>query len=416
MSIRKSFLSALSLFLFLGFLSAQNTNSPFSRYGFGTLDNDNQALGKTRAMGGIGFGLREKSMINPMNPASYSAVDTLNLLFDIGFSSTYTKFKENGVSQSNPNGSFDYVAMKFALKRNWGLAIGLMPYSKVGYSYGTYKEMRNKDGEKISYNTTYKGTGGLNTLFLGTGLSLGSDLSLGLNYKYVFGSIAHAGATTSSYSGFYPESTTENFYLNASSLDLGVQYQKKFGLKSKAILGAVFSNKSRFTNGEVSTLVYDGNETNGDTTNLKFDLPNTMGLGFTYTYDNRLTFGVDYQYQTWGKSNFLSKKDTLSNNSRISFGVEYLPSVLATSYFQAIRYRFGMQYSDSYLKLESGKLKNLGLTFGFGLPLRNQKSMLNIAFEAGKVITPSAISLSENYYKVSLDISFNELWFFKTKL
>lgn len=412
MSIRKTILSALSLMLFLSCLSAQNTNSPYSRYGFGALENG--ALGKSRAMGGIGYGLREKGLINPLNPASYSSVDTLNFIFDFGVSASYYSFKENGIHQVNPNGKLDFIAMKIPLKRYWGLALGLMPYSNVGYSFS---ETATTPVGEVESTITHTGTGGLNTLFLGTGISLGKNLSLGANLKYVFGSISYSGSviyTDTDIKSYYP---SENWYLGAPSLDLGVQYQNNFGKKGKVVLGASFTNASKFTLNDVYYVkLTPAVDTIEVTTQKAFDLPTTLGLGASYTYDNRFTIGLDYQTQSWSKSNFFGKSDTLTNNTRVALGMEYLPSLIASHYFQAVKYRFGVQYTDSYIKFDDGNLKNLGVTLGFGLPLRGQKSVLNIAFEAGKMITPKASYLSENYYKVSLDVAFNELWFFKRKL
>jgi len=169
MSIRKTLFAALSLFLLLSNVSAQNTNSVYSRYGYGILDNP--ALGKSRAMGGIGYGLRDNGSINMLNPASYSAVDTMNFVFDFGVSSSYSRFEENGQKQSNPNGKFDYVAMKIPLKKYWGATLGLVPYSNVGYSFSSDETTSTGD---VNYTKTYQGSGGLNAVFLGTGISLGT--------------------------------------------------------------------------------------------------------------------------------------------------------------------------------------------------------------------------------------------------
>jgi hypothetical protein len=413
MPIHKMFFAALSLLLFWGNLSAQNTNSPYSRYGFGTLEN--QIMGKSRAMGGIGYGLRENGIINPLNPASYSAVDTMNLLFDFGLSASYYNFKEDGSSQGDLNAGLDYLGMKIALKPNWGLALGLMPYSKVGYSFGDSYTTRDMDNKKITYDKSYGGSGGLNTLFLGSSAMLGDNLSLGFNFKYIFGEIAHYTSISSTYSGFSSQYFSQNWYLNALSLDLGAQYEIKFGKKRKVIIGAVFTRKSSFIRRSVYEFTI-ANDTTDNTKKYTFGLPNTLGVGFTYTYDNRLTVGMDYQMQAWSKSSYFNKKDSLSDNTKISFGLEYLPSLITTNYFQAIKYRFGMQYADSYIKFPDGSIKSVGVTLGFGLPLKGQRSSLNVSFEAGKLIVPNSSYISENYYKLALDVAFNELWFFKRKL
>src|SRR5665647_1873701 len=119
MSIRKLLPATLFLLLTLQTLLAQNTNSTYSRYGYGYLETP--AMGKTRAMGGIGYGIHDRGLINVLNPASFADVDTMNMLFDFGLSAQLTSFKEGAVNQYNPNAYLDHVGMKFALKPKWGV-------------------------------------------------------------------------------------------------------------------------------------------------------------------------------------------------------------------------------------------------------------------------------------------------------
>ena len=55
-----------------------NTNSPYTRYGYGELVDVNSA--EQRAMGGTAIGMRNGSSINAANPASYSAVDSTTFI------------------------------------------------------------------------------------------------------------------------------------------------------------------------------------------------------------------------------------------------------------------------------------------------------------------------------------------------
>jgi hypothetical protein len=405
-------LAAFLLLLIFGSLSAQNTNSLYSQYAFGSLETP--AFGKSRAMGGIGIGLRDNGQINPANPASYSAVDTTNFLFDFGMSAQLTRLKEGGTVQYNPNGYLDYVGMKFALKPHWGVAMGLMPFTKVGYSYSIEEENAFETETNIVTDVkSFSGSGGLNALFLGTSFNLCKGLSLGANLKYIFG--ANTNIRTVTYDDDLYNTAYFYHYLFSKTIgyDLGLQYEHQVGKKGSLVVGAVFSQYAPF-----EARSYDV-EISADTLETRkgynYALPQSLGLGLSYNWDRRLTFGLDYQQQLWSDCEYQSVSDSLKNSTRVAFGLEYLPSLLADHYFQAVRYRAGFNYTDTYLKAP-GHLKNVGLTFGFGLPLRAQKSMLNIGFEVGKVIIPNASFISETYYKVSLDMSFNELWFFKRNL
>ena len=73
-------LSVFLLMILSGVTVAQNnTNSPYTRYGYGQLAE--QGSGNSRAMGGIAYGLRDRYQINFANPASYTAVDSLTFIF-----------------------------------------------------------------------------------------------------------------------------------------------------------------------------------------------------------------------------------------------------------------------------------------------------------------------------------------------
>ncbi|HET9570986.1 MAG TPA: hypothetical protein VFP20_06225 [Bacteroidales bacterium] len=412
MSIRKLLPTALLLLLTLQTLLAQNTNSTYSRYGFGNLETP--AMGKSRAMGGIGFGLHERGLINMQNPASFADVDTMNMLFDFGMSAQYTQFKEGTARQSNPNAYLDYIGMKFALKPQWGVAFGLVPFSKVGYHFSQQFSLTNTPVGDLEYTTTYTGAGGLNTFFLGTGATLAKGLSVGVNLKYTFGLLSNTTLTNYTTSSLNDEQNINQLFLKSPSLDLGFQYDLSLNKKSSLTLGAAATASLPFK-GETYIVNIASDTLDGPASYSTFSLPTTIGAGISYHWDNRLTIGLDYQNQRFSQSTFMGVKDTLRDNNRIALGVEYLPSTIATHYYQAIRYRGGLQFNDMYLK-EPGHLRSAALSLGVGLPLRGQKSMLNFSFEAGRLFTPSASFISETFYKFSIDVSFNELWFFKMKL
>ena len=72
------FLIALSIGV-----SGQNySNNPYTRFAIGDLMNDGFAYNSS--LGGSSFGLRPSNQVNYLNPASYTAQDTLSFLFHAG--------------------------------------------------------------------------------------------------------------------------------------------------------------------------------------------------------------------------------------------------------------------------------------------------------------------------------------------
>ena len=88
-----------------------STLSPYSQYGLGVLAD--QSLGFSRGMAGVGIGLRNGHQINMQNPASYSAVDSLTMLFDLGLSGKITNFKEGGRRVNAKTATFEIVKSYF---------------------------------------------------------------------------------------------------------------------------------------------------------------------------------------------------------------------------------------------------------------------------------------------------------------
>ena len=67
---RQTLLVFLLMMLSGAAVAQNNTNSPYTRYGYGQLAD--QGSGNSKAMGGIAYGLRDKYQVNFANPASYT--------------------------------------------------------------------------------------------------------------------------------------------------------------------------------------------------------------------------------------------------------------------------------------------------------------------------------------------------------
>ena len=113
--------------------SAQSvTMSPYSRYGLGTLAEQSQ--GFNRGMNGLAQGFRFSNQVNALNPASYSAIDSVTMVFDIGMAGHFTNYKEGDMKKNEKNASFEYAVASFRILKNLGMAVGILPFSNIGYN------------------------------------------------------------------------------------------------------------------------------------------------------------------------------------------------------------------------------------------------------------------------------------------
>ena len=60
-------------------------------------------------------------------------------------------------------------------------------------------------------------------------------------------------------------------------------------------------------------------------------------------------------------------------------------------------------------------MKDYGISFGVGLPLRNTKSSFNFTFEGGRRGLMESEKLLENYVLISFSVTLHDFWFVKRK-
>lgn len=412
-------LCALMLSVVAGISYAQNnTNSPYTRYGLGDLSG--QFIGRSVAMGGVSIGIRDNQHINPLNPASYTAIDSLTFLFEGGVTLQNANFNDGTQRINAKNTSFDYVAMQFRLHKRIGFSLGVLPYSNVGYNVS--QSIVGDDAVPSSTKQMY-GEGGFHQLYAGLGVKLFENLSIGANVSFFWGGIdrnltviypAYSTASGGTYPS-YSEATA--LRVKDYKLDFGIQYTQPIGSKQRFTLGLTYS-PSKQLNADADLTTTTSVVTSSDLT-AKCGLPNVFGGGVSYTYDDRLTVAADYTLQKWSEVLYhVRELHTFADQSRISIGAEYLPSFLSRKYFGHVKYRLGAYYCNPYYETEKGEraCRELGVTAGFGLPIPRTRSMFNIGIQYVNVKGIQPGMLNQNVVKLSLGITFNERWFFKRKV
>ncbi len=410
----------LLVLLFIAFvceftMAQNNTNSPYTLYGYGDIS-DNYS-GEQRAMGGVAIGSRSRTSINTVNPASYSAVDSMTFMFDMGISMLGSRFSYNGASTSKLNANLEYITMQFPLWKNTGFSMGVLPYSFTGYNFST-TEILDTDAypDTVTATRSFFGQGGVSQAYTGFSIQLFKHLSLGVNAYYMFGNNLNNRYLTFDNAEFSSSYQRDSIKVNSFRFRYGLQYNQMFNKKHDFTLGAFYEMKTALnaTYAQSTGSIID-NPSPFQTLYKEFETPESLGVGLNYNYNKQFSVGLDYSLQNWADVKFMGVTDTLANRSRLALGTEFIPNSRGRKYFDRVTYRFGLNTSDSYYKV-NGQLppKNFGITFGLGLPLRNSKSVLNASFEYGKI--GSSTSLREDYLKFTLNAVINENWFFKRKL
>jgi hypothetical protein len=405
--VTKQLIGVLVLALLPGMARGQNnTNSPYTRYGYGQLSEPSSA--KSKAMGGIAYGLRDNYQINSSNPASYTAVDSLTFLFEGGVTLQNTNFSDGTTKLNAKNSSFDYVAMQFRLHKKIGATLGILPFSNVGYNIS----QTNTGNPATAGGVIYTGDGGIHQIFVGLGVKLLKDLSIGANVSYVWGDITRTIGEYFSSSSTYAYEETTNLSIGDKKVDFGLQYYRQLG-KKNALTGGVFFSPKHTWHNNTSIMT----TTSAKDTVAGFGIPLSLGVGLTYEYDKRLTVGLDWSMEKWSEVPYMNDANTFCNRYRLSGGAEYFPGQKGQGYFSFIKYRLGGYYSLPYYKIgDIRAAKEYGVTGGVALPMPRTHSVLTVSAQYIRVNGQSIKTLDESYLKLNIGLTFNERWFFKRKV
>ncbi len=422
---KKRILLSCVLICISSMLMAQiTTNSPYSRYGYGLLSD--QAFGNSIGMGGTSIGMRSRFHINPVNPASYTAVDSITFMFDLGMSFQNTNFIEGTVKTNAKNARFDYIAMQFRFSRKLAFSAGYIPFSNVGYEMSKKTEVTTDEyGDETYSLATYQGDGGLQQLYVGLAYKILPNLSVGANASLLYGDISHTITTQFSNTSATISSQGDGISVSDFKFDIGTQYTHHLADRHDLTLGLIYGFGSNLANTEGYNFTHTINSSATyiseqiDTVRNAFQLPATIGGGLAYTYNNQLTVGLDVKYQKWSAAKYFGEENYFNNRTRISLGAEYQPDIYGRKFFGRIKYRLGGHFTDSYTKTAEGiGMKEYGASFGFGIPifLYNSRTYLNLSGEYVHVQPKISGLLEENYLRLNVGITFNERWFMKWKV
>ena len=392
-------------------LSAQNlTSSPYSRYAYGDL-NENVPTAY-RAMGGVGFGMRSNRAINPSQPASYTACDTLTFMMDIAASASWSRYQDVTGMRNKANGNLEYITLQFPLWKRWiAMSVGLLPYSSVGYSISLSDSTA---GGAYHYTTAYDGSGNISEVYGGLSFNICNWFALGANFYYMWGNLYRMRTLTFTESGLNPTAQAEILSVGSIRLRYGAQFFHTWGDHTVNV-GAIFENKMKLrseyilveTQTEDSIPIYvDG-----------WQLPMVWGVGASYTWANRLTVGFDFERQCMGSAlyNGLPGNDPLNglqDRNRIALGVEYRHNPQGRKYVDRMVWRAGLNVQDEYLTTIGAKRITAGI--GIGFPVYGLGTLVNTTVEYTH--RGSKTGLEENSLRFTVGISVAENWFFKRKL
>jgi len=425
-------------------MAQPKVNSPYSRYGFGEIIDNNFSY--SQLMGGLGASYASPYAINIVNPATLAHLTTAG--FDIGINAKLATLEDkNTKTEGLWSGNLSYFSLAFPLKNTlndildrkereltFGMAFTLKPYSQVGYNIQTTDF--NEDIGAVT--RAYQGSGGTYD-FTWSNAARYKDFSVGLNLGYLFGKATRQRIIdfgdvltaenslleeTANYSGFVwrigglyslklnDAQLKDDKAIPSRRIDIGLHTNSKTNFKTDY---ASFKGVAQFVgNGSIVRDTFLNEPRDG----LKGKLPAEIGVGATFHSGEKFAFGVNYASTFWSGFESEVVNEQLNDVRNLSFGGFFRPNYKSiNNYFSRVMYRFGAYYREIPTEVAANEqIDDVGLTFGMSMPFFYQRKISHAHLGLAVGIKGRETLIEERYLKLTFSFTFNDdEWFMKRK-
>ncbi len=348
-------------------LSGLGANSIFSFHGFPVHESSSDLYGTGMGETGIGDVFRKNTgFLNPslsttLNQVYFSSGLVYGLYYY--YDDQDNEFRKDGLH-------FPYFNVIIPLKRH-RIGFDFTPVLSGNSDFYSYDNEIDIDGYLFQYNEINKVRSYL------------YKASLLYAYKH---RIADAGISFDYYLGhrFRAWSQEDNGTEAAYSIDSKYEFNKTFrnpgvtiGLNRRMgnlSLGIMY-RKSVTMKGDKELVtrhsVYDLGESS-------FDLPDKIGFGSAFRLTDNFRLTTDLEYDLWSKTD--SYEDP-SDTYKVAFGLAFEPYWGDEKWYKNIPLRTGGYYRILPFQVNGNDLSEMGVTFGFTLPLPSPNAQLDFAFK-----------------------------------
>jgi hypothetical protein len=404
------------VFVFCGLstFAQLGTSSPYSRFGLGDLQGN--AFPVYNALGGGVTALSSSNSVNPSNPASYTSFRANSFLFSTGGLHNTTQIQNSTDKQVVNNSAFSHLTIAFPISSKLGASFGMLPYSNIGYTLNARDSVVNAD-------MIYTGDGGLSKVYFGGAYEPFKGFSLGINASYLFGGLNRRKKLDYDDESFFDSRSNSSINLKGYYYELGLLYKKELANEKELSFGLTANNNStlRAKRTNIVETISGPYEIIKDTaSNIvewgEVTLPNYISTGLMYRDGEKWLLIADYSMQNWADYTLLGESDDLSNSMRLSGGLQYTPEFNSvTKYYKRMQYRLGAAYSNTPLTLNDTQLKEMSVSFGFGIPVKKSRTKYDVSLTLGQRGTTDNSLIKEQFVKFGLSVSYDGIWFVKRK-
>ncbi len=407
------------LFILISFFgySQRTSYSPYSYFGVG--ETNFSATVENQMMGG-NTAYYDSVHQNMNNAASLSKLKFVN--YSVGVDLKNTSYLSASTNEKSTAAAINYISVAIPTKL-LSFSFGIKPKTSVGYL------LENDDKSKTPPELNrFTGSGGVSNAFVSIGFELLENWGFGFSSSYAFGNLNHYHTKILENIELYTRVSSES---SVSGLDYNFStvYQKTFNEKITLYSSIVYQPEAKYKsrNNQIISTIDPNSSFGGDfeeidlsavglkNTNIK--IPNSLSFGLGLGQDKKWFLGFNYmKNDEGGYKNELMGLDNVEfkSSQTYSIGGFLLPEYNSfTNYFKTLTYRFGVRYKNGGLYVNNQQINEIGVNFGFGIPLAGISSA-NLGFEFGQRGTTKASLIKEKFFSIRLGVSLNDLWFIRS--
>ena len=407
------------LFILISFFgySQRTSYSPYSYFGVG--ETNFSATVENQMMGG-NTAYYDSVHQNMNNAASLSKLKFVN--YSVGVDLKNTSYLSASTNEKSTAAAINYISVAIPTKL-LSFSFGIKPKTSVGYL------LENDDKSKNPPELNrFTGSGGVSNAYVSIGFELFKNWGFGFSSSYAFGNLNHYHTKILENIELYTRVSSES---SVSGLDYNFStvYQKTFNEKITLYSSIIYQPEAKYKsrNNQTISTIDPNSSFGGDSeeidlsavglknTNIK--IPNSLSFGLGLGQDKKWFLGFNYmKNDEGGYKNELMGLDNVEfkSSQTYSIGGFLLPEYNSfTNYFKTLTYRFGLRYKNGGLYVNNQQINEIGVNFGFGIPLAGISSA-NLGFEFGQRGTTKASLIKEKFFSIRLGVSLNDLWFIRS--
>lgn len=406
----------LILISFFGY-SQRTSYSPYSYFGVG--ETNFSATVENKMMGG-NTAYYDSVHQNMNNAASLSKLKFVN--YSVGVDLKNTSYLSASTNEKSTAAAINYISVAVPTKL-LSFSFGIKPKTSVGYL------LENDDKSKTPPELNrFNGSGGVSNAFVSIGFELFKNWGFGVSSSYAFGNLNHYHTKILENIELYTRVSSES---SVSGLDYNFStvYQKTFNEKITFYSSVIYQPEANYksrNNQSISTIDpnsgFGGDSEEIDLSaaglkNTNIKIPNSLSFGLGLGQDKKWFLGLNYMKTDEGgyKNELMGLANVEFKSSQTySIGGFLLPEYNSfTNYLKTLTYRFGLRYKSGGLYVNNQQINEIGVNFGFGIPLAGISSA-NLGFEFGQRGTTKASLIKEKFFSIRLGVSLNDLWFIRS--